>query len=486
MARSLNGSSDKIVIGSPSATNISGQITMYARGYFAALPTGSNIAVLLSQGYAPSNIGYFIDWDATSGSWRAGSYIATPAGPHWCSYVSTPSLNTWYSLVFTWDGTNRIMDINGTQVDSAFDPTGGAFGNTGAGLYLGAEDITGSPARFLNGRLAEVAIWDVGASVGERKALAAGVPPPLAKPGGLKAYWPLLGDSPEPDYSGNRNSGTLTGTTVANHPGVRTLLWVPRSFTPDAAASGTTTITVALAGTSSLTATATEYHRFTVALAGTSSLTATVTELHRFSVSLAGTSALTATVTPYQRITTTLAGTSSLAATVTPLQRITATLAGTSALTATLTPYQRITPTLAGTSSLAVTLTRYQRLTVALAGTSSLTAAFSPYDRFTVTLAGASSLTAAITEYHRITATLAGSSSLAASVTRYQRFTVTVAGTSALATTLSPYRSVNVTLTGTSTLTAVIPVPVPTHVPGHGTIIDRAPYSGYIIDRSAG
>lgn len=195
---------------------------------FAALPTGTNQAVVLAQGYGPSNIGYFIDWDATGGSgWRAGSYIATPAAPHWQTYVSTPSLNTWYCVVFLWDGTNGILDINGTQVASGFDPAGGAFGNTGAGLYLGAEDIVGSPARFLNGKLAEVGIWNVGVSPSVRKALAAGAPPPLAHPDGLKAYWPLLGDSPEPDYSGNRNSGTLTGTTVANHPGVRTIFQAP-------------------------------------------------------------------------------------------------------------------------------------------------------------------------------------------------------------------------------------------------------------------
>ena len=38
-------------------------------------------------------------------------------------------------------------------------------------------------------------------------------------------YWPLLGDSPEPSYANNATfqPGTLTGTTVVNHPPSRTL-----------------------------------------------------------------------------------------------------------------------------------------------------------------------------------------------------------------------------------------------------------------------
>lgn len=394
MARSFNGTSDVISLGTPAGLDVVGNVTVSAWVKFAALPTGANIAQIYGNGYDGTNVGLYFDYFATGGVLRIGTFGGTGGGQ--VAYGITPTLATWYHFLGLYDSANWVLDVNGTQVASAAVASSGGQAST-ARCSIGALDLTGTFGRFINGTIAEVGVWNTSLSAGARKALAAGIPPPLAAPGNLKGYWPLLGDSPVPDYSGNRFSGTLTGTTVANHPGIRTLLWVPRSFTPDVAAAGTTTITVALAGSSSLTATATEYHRFTASLAGTSSLTATATELQRFTVSLAGTSSLTSTATELHRFTVALAGTSTLAATTTEYQRFTATLAGTSTLTAAFGGLRIVAATLAGTSALTTTVT--------------------PYQRFTTTLAGSSTLAATVVEYHRFTVAIAGTSALATTVT---------------------------------------------------------------------
>lgn len=71
----------------------------------------------------------------------------------------------------------------------------------------------------MDGRLAEIAIWDVSLSQDEFAALGKGACPLLIRRDHLKGYWPLLGVAyPEPDLSGNGNHGTQNGTVgAANH-----------------------------------------------------------------------------------------------------------------------------------------------------------------------------------------------------------------------------------------------------------------------------
>jgi concanavalin A-like lectin/glucanase superfamily protein len=67
-----------------------------------------------------------------------------------------------------------------------------------------------------DGQIAECAIWDVPLNAAEIAALAEGVNPLLIRPANLKGYWPLWGTgTPEPDYSGQANFATTTGTVPA-------------------------------------------------------------------------------------------------------------------------------------------------------------------------------------------------------------------------------------------------------------------------------
>jgi hypothetical protein len=74
----------------------------------------------------------------------------------------------------------------------------------------------------LQGNMADTALWNVVLSATEIAALAKGIRPPQVRPAALIGYWPLDGlQSPEPDLSGNRNNGTLTGTVNAFGPPIR-------------------------------------------------------------------------------------------------------------------------------------------------------------------------------------------------------------------------------------------------------------------------
>lgn len=81
---------------------------------------------------------------------------------------------------------------------------------------------------FLNGSVAEVSVQlDVTNVEDVMAAQAEGWSPKDTE--GLSnfdhiGYWPLLGDSPEPDYSGNNHPGTVHGTTLVDHPPVRSIL----------------------------------------------------------------------------------------------------------------------------------------------------------------------------------------------------------------------------------------------------------------------
>jgi hypothetical protein len=72
---------------------------------------------------------------------------------------------------------------------------------------------------FNNGQLADFAIWSVLLTAAEASALAKGARPNTIRSASLVNWWPLGGiQSPEPDLSGNKNNGTLTGTAPAFGP----------------------------------------------------------------------------------------------------------------------------------------------------------------------------------------------------------------------------------------------------------------------------
>lgn len=116
--------------------------------------------------------------------------------------------------------TSRAVYLNGGGVGSGSTScTPASINQTDLGVLL-----NGSNSEFFNGSVGEVAIWNVALIANEITALVNGRLPTSVRPTALKCYWPLYGAyAPEPDLSGNKNNGTLTGTAFANHPPVQIL-----------------------------------------------------------------------------------------------------------------------------------------------------------------------------------------------------------------------------------------------------------------------
>jgi hypothetical protein len=71
-----------------------------------------------------------------------------------------------------------------------------------------------APIGYMDGNIAEAAIWNVALTQAEISALATGALPVNVRPSALVFYAPLLGgDSPEPDLSGGGRPLTVTGAT---------------------------------------------------------------------------------------------------------------------------------------------------------------------------------------------------------------------------------------------------------------------------------
>jgi hypothetical protein len=102
------------------------------------------------------------------------------------------------------DGGSKGTNTN-SVVPSNFDRTqiGFAAGGTSA----------------LDGRLAEVAFWDIALSDAEVAMLALGYAPSLVRPDSLIHYWPLLSTTdPTPDFVGDSPLDHVGTLSDADHP----------------------------------------------------------------------------------------------------------------------------------------------------------------------------------------------------------------------------------------------------------------------------
>lgn len=88
---------------------------------------------------------------------------------------------------------------------------------------IGKKTHTGFPVPF-DGRIADVRVWNAALSLAELQAVMRGA---VVRPDALKGWWPLFGaQSPEPDWSGNNNHGTVTEAVAADHPPGISAVWL--------------------------------------------------------------------------------------------------------------------------------------------------------------------------------------------------------------------------------------------------------------------
>lgn len=124
------------------------------------------------------------------------------------------SLNTWYLLVATYDGTTENIYINGVQAATPV-----VYGNT---LAINSEPVKfGSVStaqlpcgsqEFFTGGIANVQIYNASLSASEIQALyLEGIGGAPVKPQTLVGWWPLNGNAN--DYSGNNDAGSTNAVS---------------------------------------------------------------------------------------------------------------------------------------------------------------------------------------------------------------------------------------------------------------------------------
>lgn len=227
--RSFNGTSDFITVTNASPIDITGQqITLSAWCQFAVVPTTEQECMSKADA---GNTQYEIYINAAGQPAKTlGIYIHQSTPLNHDFYINCGSqavaAPAWNVITVTWNstGTNYggFIYCQGVYVTNGFPPSGADILSDADNLLFGKKAAT-SPT-FCACSVAEVAIWNTALSSGQAIALGhacpvgfsarrAGLPPP-------QGYWPLAGasgSSPEPDLSGNKQNGTLTGTTPSNH-----------------------------------------------------------------------------------------------------------------------------------------------------------------------------------------------------------------------------------------------------------------------------
>jgi hypothetical protein len=219
--RNFNGSSDIVTIGTPSVLNITSTISVSVWVFPVALPAlGNNQAIFFSKGYDGTDEQYTLRLSgidingSVNGKWVQFLSFngATSVGAQIQNAVAA---NAWYHVIGTVDGSNNWnIYVNGSNAGQATLNSPRAITGSTAQVSFGAEYISGAAARFLQGNIADAAVWNTNLNTTQISALAAGARPNSILPGNLVGWWPCNGftNTTENDLSGNSNNGTLTGT----------------------------------------------------------------------------------------------------------------------------------------------------------------------------------------------------------------------------------------------------------------------------------
>jgi hypothetical protein len=215
MARDFSGATDRVDFGSGASLDDVNIFTYAAWVY----PTSAAVTRVLFTKGGGSGKRFRLFGGTSAGSMMLAVSQATTIATAQ-SAGSTVTANAWQFLAATFDGSfvprlyRATLGSTVAEVSYATQTTGvgGITSDAAQSMLVGGDASNPFP-----GRMAEAFILPAVLNAGQLTTLAYGM-----LPRECRLYAPLWGNaSPEPDYSGNKNNGTLTGSAAGVHVPIR-------------------------------------------------------------------------------------------------------------------------------------------------------------------------------------------------------------------------------------------------------------------------
>lgn len=225
----LNGSSQSINCGNPSAFNSLSAITLEAWIYPTNFQDAAHKNTIIAKDFwgAGNNEGFAFRYGSAN---RTLSFVMSNGSTGWNEVTATSvlNLNTWQHVAATYNGSSMKIYVNGNQV--------GSLNRTGVippslrNLLIGNSPAA---ARYLSGYIDEVRIWNIARSAQD---ISNDRYTELAPQPNLVAYYRMTNGNGTllTDNSGNGNTATLTNNPIWSYEVPIISLSVPQpSITAD-------------------------------------------------------------------------------------------------------------------------------------------------------------------------------------------------------------------------------------------------------------
>jgi Concanavalin A-like lectin/glucanases superfamily len=173
---------------------------------FTFLYKGNANATDINYLFLMDNVSFNITATSAPNTFIFQQFAMTPDNGNWHHLACSTDFTT-ANTIFTLDGVSQTLGAGANGVPELTAVTN-VIGRTGTSVN-----------DKLNGIVADTGLWSVRLSLSELVALSKGARPYQVREQSLVGYWPFDGlQSPEPDLSGFRQNGTLTGTVSAFGP----------------------------------------------------------------------------------------------------------------------------------------------------------------------------------------------------------------------------------------------------------------------------
>jgi len=198
----------------PKIDTLVGTVYTFAQRFKIDTLQAGQLGLANHRSTSDTNTALFHNTILTTGEYRV---IVQKDGTDFVVLDSTtnPSTGVWHSGIGTRNGDDIELFLDGVSEATGTSP--GTMGTITSDDYkVGALDSGGGVNAFMDGDIADVAVWDVILTLDEIKAYNRGVSPTLIRPDNLISYIPLWGTTQEPDLGGLGGIGTLTGSPAVS------------------------------------------------------------------------------------------------------------------------------------------------------------------------------------------------------------------------------------------------------------------------------